>query len=155
MGMSIFWLVALVVFGVAEAATVGLVSIWFAMGALAALIASALDAPTLLQVVIFLAGSFATLLVVRPLAQKYVNDRHVPTNADRVIGQEAVVTETIDNLKGQGQVKVAGTPWTARSGDDTTIPAGATVRVLRIEGVKLYVTPIEAKATDAAAAAEE
>lgn len=150
MGMSIFWLAALVVFGVVEAATVGLVSIWFAMGALAALIASALGVPDLVQVVVFLVGSFATLLVVRPLAQKYVNNRHIPTNADRVIGQEAVVTEAIDNLKGQGQVKVAGTPWTARSGDDAAIPAGTTVRVLRIEGVKLYVTP-----TDAVSTAEE
>ncbi len=141
MGMSLFWLIALVVFGVVEAVTVGLVSIWFAVGALAALIASALNAPVVLQIVAFLVGSFVTLAAVRPLAQRYVNDRRVPTNADRAIGQEAVVTEDIDNLKGQGQVKVAGAPWTARSEEDQPIPAGTVVKVLRIEGVKLYVTP--------------
>ncbi len=142
MNMMIFWLAAMIVFGVVEAATVGLVSIWFAVGALAALIAAALGGPVILQVVIFVAGSLITLLIIRPLAAKYINGRRVPTNADRVIGQEAVVTEAIDNLNARGQVKVAGAPWTARSQDDSPIPAGTTVRVLRIEGVKLYVTPV-------------
>lgn len=140
--MMIIWLAAMIVFGVVEAATVGLVSIWFAVGALASLIAAALNAPVILQVAVFVAGSLITLLVVRPLAAKYINGRRVPTNADRVIGQEAVVTEAIDNLNAQGQVKVAGTPWTARSADDAPIPVGTTVRVLRIEGVKLYVAPV-------------
>ena len=142
MNMMIFWLAAMIVFGVVEAATVGLVSIWFAVGALAALAAAALGGPVILQVVIFVAGSLITLLIIRPLAAKYINGRRVPTNADRVIGQEAVVTEAIDNLNAKGQVKVAGAPWTARSQDDSPIPAGTTVKVLRIEGVKLYVTPI-------------
>lgn len=142
MNMMIFWLAAMIVFGVVEAATVGLVSIWFAVGALAALIAAALGGSVILQVVIFVAGSLITLLIIRPLAAKYINGRRVPTNADRVIGQEAVVTEAIDNLNARGQVKVAGAPWTARSQDDSPIPAGTTVRVLRIEGVKLYVTPV-------------
>ena len=142
MNMMIFWLAAMIVFGVVEAATVGLVSIWFAVGALVALVAAALGAPVILQVVLFVAGSLVTLLIVRPLAAKYINGRRVPTNADRVIGQEAVVTEAIDNLNAKGQVKVAGAPWTARSQDDSPIPAGTTVKVLRIEGVKLYVTPI-------------
>lgn len=142
MNMMIFWLAAMIVFGVVEAATVGLVSIWFAMGALVALISAALGAPVILQVVVFVAGSLITLLIVRPLASKYINGRRVPTNADRVIGQEAVVTEDIDNLNARGQVKVAGAPWTARSQDDSPIPAGTTVKVLRIEGVKLYVTPV-------------
>lgn len=142
MNMMIFWLAAMIIFGVVEAATVGLVSIWFAVGALAALAAAALGGPVILQVVIFVAGSLITLLIIRPLAAKYINGRRVPTNADRVIGQEAVVTEAIDNLNAKGQVKVAGAPWTARSQDDSPIPAGTTVKVLRIEGVKLYVTPI-------------
>lgn len=143
MGMSVFWLAALIVFGVVEALTVGLVSIWFAVGALAALIASALHASVVIQIAVFLVASFITLMLVRPLAQRYVNDRRIPTNADRVIGQDAVVTEEIDNLKGQGQVKVAGAPWTARSESGETIPAGRTVKVLRIEGVKLFVENAE------------
>lgn len=141
MNMSLFWLVALVLFGIAEAATVGLASIWFAMGALAALIAAGVNAPALVQIVLFLGVSFITLLLVRPLAQRYVNDRHVATNADRVIGQEAIVTLEIDNVKGQGQVNVAGAIWTARSQTDDPIPVDARVQVLRIEGVKVYVIP--------------
>ena len=145
---SILWLVTLIIFGVVEAATVGLASIWFAAGALAALILSAFLNSLLVQVVVFLAVSFVTLLLVRPLAQKYFNARRTATNADRVIGQEAVVVQEIDNLRGLGQVKVGdllgGMPWTARSAGEQILPVGTTVRVERIEGVKLYVTPIPA-----------
>ena len=135
MSMSLFWLIAMVLFGVLEAVTVGLTSIWFAVGALAALIAASLGAFALVQVIVFLVVSFVTLLLVRPLAQRYINDRKEPTNADRVIGREAVVTQAIDNLKGEGQVNVSGAVWTARSQEEAPIPAGARVRVLRIEGV--------------------
>ena len=125
MNMSLFWLIALILFGGLEAVTVGLTSIWFAVGALAALVACAADAPMLVQVVVFLGVSFLTLLLVRPMAQKYVNDRHVATNADRVIGREAVVIQKIDNLEGQGQVSVSGAVWTARSQEEQVIPIPA------------------------------
>ena len=115
MSMSLFWLIAMVLFGVLEAVTVGLTSIWFAVGALAALIAASFEAAVLVQIVIFLVVSFLTLLLVRPLAQRYINDRKEATNADRVIGQEAVVIQTINNLKGEGQVSVSGAVWTASS----------------------------------------
>ena len=126
MSMSLFWLIAMVLFGVLEAVTVGLTSIWFAVGALAALIAASLGAFALVQVIVFLVVSFVTLLLVRPLA----------------IGREAVVTQAIDNLKGEGQVNVSGAVWTARSQEEAPIPAGARVRVLRIEGVKVIVSPV-------------
>lgn len=142
MSMSLFWLIAMVLFGVLEAVTVGLTSIWFAVGALAALIAASLGAFALVQVIVFLVVSFVTLLLVRPLAQRYINDRKEPTNADRVIGREAVVTQAIDNLKGEGQVNVSGAVWTARSQEEAPIPAGTRVRVLRIEGVKVIVSPV-------------
>ena len=142
MSMSLFWLIAMVLFGVLEAVTVGLTSIWFAVGALAALIAASLGAFALVQVIVFLVVSFVTLLLVRPLAQRYINDRKEPTNADRVIGREAVVTQAIDTLKGEGQVNVSGAVWTARSQEEAPIPAGARVRVLRIEGVKVIVSPV-------------
>ena len=142
MSMSLFWLIAMVLFGVLEAVTVGLTSIWFAVGALAALLAASLGAFALVQVIVFLVVSFVTLLLVRPLAQRYINDRKEPTNADRVIGREAVVTQAIDNLKGEGQVNVSGAVWTARSQEEAPIPAGARVRVLRIEGVKVIVSPV-------------
>ena len=141
MSMSLFWLIAMVLFGVLEAVTVGLTSIWFARGALGALAAAAAAAPVIVQIVVFLGVSFLTLLLVRPLAQRFVNDRKVATNADRVIGQEAVVTEDIDNIQGRGRVTIAGADWTARTEDDQPIPAGSMVRVLRIEGVKVIVAP--------------
>ena len=143
MNMSLFWLIAMVLFGVLEAVTVGLTSIWFAVGALAALIAALPGPAPWCRSIVFLAVSFVTLLLVRPLAQRYINDRKEPTNADRVIGQEAVVTQTIDNLKGEGQVSISGAVWTARSQEEAPIPAGSRVRVLRIEGVKVIVSPAQ------------
>ena len=141
MSMSLFWLVAMVLFGVLEAVTVGLTSIWFALGALGALAAAAASAPVIVQIVVFLGVSFLALLLVRPLAQRFVNDRKVATNADRVIGREAVVTEDIDNIQGKGRVSISGADWTARTEDEQPIPAGSMVRVLRIEGVKVIVAP--------------
>ena len=143
MPMPALWFVLLVVFAIVEAATVGLASIWFAAGALAAMIASLLHAPLWLQIVLFLAVSFVTLLLARPLARKLLAPGYQPTNADRILGQEAVVTETIDNLAGRGLVSVGGSVWTARAQDDQPIAAGTVVRILRIEGVKVFVTPAE------------
>ncbi|MPM74022.1 hypothetical protein SDC9_121007 [bioreactor metagenome] len=139
--MSVFWLIALVVFAVVEAVTVGLASVWFAAGALAALIAAGAGGALWLQIAVFLTVSFLALVLIRPLAQKFFTPRHQPTNADRIVGSKAVVTREIDNLKAQGLVSVSGVIWTARAEDDQVIPEGATVRVLRIEGVKAYVTP--------------
>ena len=138
---SIVWLVLLIVFAVGEAVTVGLTSIWFAAGALGALITSTLTENLLIQIIVFLALSFVTLLLVRPLARKYFIPRRVATNADRILGQEGIVTEDIDNIQGRGRVTIAGADWTARTEDDQPIPAGSMVRVLRIEGVKVIVAP--------------
>ena len=137
--MSIVWLVLMVLLLILEAATAGLTSIWFALGALAALIASLLRGALWLQLAWFLAVSVLTLWLTRPLALKYLNSRRVATNADRVIGAEAVVTEDIDNIAGSGAVHVDGHEWTARSGSGANIAKGAVVRVERIEGVKLIV----------------
>ena len=138
--MPVLWLVAMVVLLVVEAAVPGLVSIWFALGALAALISSLFHAPVWLQLVWFLLVSVVSLILTRPLVKKYVNSRTTPTNADMVIGKDAIVTETIDNLHGKGAVLLEGKTWTARMADETqTAEAGKKVRVLRIEGVKLIV----------------
>jgi len=136
---KIIWLVLLILFGVGEAATVGLTSIWFAAGSFVALIAALLGAEIWLQIVLFLATSLITLIAARPLVKKYLNPSYQPTNADRVIGADAVVTEEINNLLAQGAVSVSGLTWSARSSHDTVIPVGTIVRVDRIEGVKLYV----------------
>ena len=141
--LKIAWLALLILFGVGEAVTVGLTSVWFAVGALGALLCALLGGGLWLQLGVFLALSGLSLALVRPLARKFLTPGYSATNADRVIGQEAVVTQAIDNLRAQGQVNIAGQAWTARSQDDTCIPEGALVRVLRIEGVKVFVSPMK------------
>lgn len=140
--MSVIWLAALVVFLVIEGLTVGLTSIWFGAGALVSLVVSLLNGPLWLQITLFLAVSLVTMLLVRPLAQRYLNNSRTPTNADRVIGEEAVVTETIDNLQGRGQVNIAGQIWTARTEGEQPQAKGTRVLVRRIEGVKVIVAPV-------------
>ena len=98
-------------------------------------------APLWLQLVWFFAVSIAAFAVTRPLVKKYINSRTQPTNADMLIGQECLVTEDIDNLAGRGAVAIGGKVWTARAQTDAPIPAGTAAIVLRIEGVKLIVTP--------------
>ena len=142
--MSVIWLIAMVILLIVEAMVPGLISIWFAIGALAALISALFHAPVWLQLVWFFAISILTLVLTRPFVKKYVNSRVTPTNADVVLGKDAVVTERIDNLHAQGAVMLDGKVWTARTEkEQVTVEAGETVRVLRIEGVKLIV---EAKA---------
>lgn len=143
MAFKLIWAGLLVVFIVGEAATVGLTSIWFAAGALAALICALLGGPLWLQIVLFLLLSALCLAAIRPLAQKHLNNKVEPTNADRVIGAEAVVTEDIDNLRAVGAVRIGGVIWSARSESDAPIPAGTLVRVLRIEGVKVFVEQVK------------
>ena len=140
MQMSVFWLIAMVVLLVIEAVVPGLISIWFALGALAALISALFHAPIWLQIVWFVAVSVIALVLTRPLVRKYVNGRITPANADMVIGKDAVVTEAIDNLHARGAVLLDGKTWTARMDrEDENAQTGETVRVLRIEGVKLIV----------------
>ena len=139
---STIWLIILVVLVAGEAVTVGLTFIWFAIGALGGLVTAWLGGEIWLQVVVFLALSALALVLVRPLASQFLKTSHSPTNADRVIGQMAVVTEAIDNVEGRGQVNIAGQVWSARSEHDVAIPSGTEVKVLRIEGVKVYVESI-------------
>ena len=137
----IVWAGLTVLFVIVELATYGLASIWFALGSLAALIVAALGGAIWLQIVVFAVVSAATLLLTRPLAQKYVNSRTQATNADRVIGAKALVTEEINELAGTGSVRVDGKIWTARSTDDSVLPIGARVVVKEIRGVRLIVEP--------------
>lgn len=138
---SVIWLIAIVAFAIVEGVTVGLVSVWFCAGALAAFAASLLGANVWFQFGLFIAVSFAALIAVRPLAKKVLIPKRQATNADRILGTEGVVTQAIDNLKGEGQVSLKGQVWTARSGDGQAIGPGTRVRVLRIEGVKVFVAP--------------
>ncbi|MBQ7435429.1 MAG: NfeD family protein [Oscillospiraceae bacterium] len=138
--MTALWLGAMIVLLIVEALAPGLVSIWFALGALAAMISSMLGAPLWLQLVWFFLVSVVSLLLTRPLAKKYVNGRAVPTNADMAIGKDCVVTETIDNVRGTGAVSVGGKIWTARmASPEGRAEKGTVLRAVRIEGVKLIV----------------
>ena len=138
--MTVIWIAAIVVFGIAEAATAGLVSIWFVGGSAAALVAAAFDGPLWLQGVLFLLVSVALLFATRPLARR-MREKVVPTNADRVLHHLARVTETIDNARSTGAVYIDGKTWTARSEDGTVIAKDTMAEVVRMEGVKLYVVP--------------
>ena len=137
--MLIFWIVLLVVLVIVEAVTAQLVTIWFAAGAAAALIAERCHAPEWLQWIIFIAVSVIALIATRPLVRKVTKNKRQPTNADRCIGQTAVVLEEINNIEGKGQVQVNGIPWTARSLDGTVFKRDELVTVERIDGVKLIV----------------
>ena len=143
MTMKIAWLALLILFSVGEAITVGLTSVWFAVGALGGLLTAQLGGGTVAQIVVFLTLSGLSLALVRPLTKRFLVPGYSATNADRAIGRDAVVTLEIDNLKGQGQVSIAGQSWTARSEDGCIIPVGKTVKVLRIEGVKVFVAQPE------------
>lgn len=141
LNMTFVWLVAMVGLLVIEALVPGLVSIWFAAGALVALLLSLVGGELWLQFTCFLVVSLVLLALTRPLAKKYVNAHTTPTNADRLIGADCVVTEEIDNLRGTGAVSVDGKVWTARlETPDGKAPKGTVVKALRIEGVRLIVT---------------
>lgn len=137
--LTVIWVVLLIVFLVLEAVSVQLVSAWFAVGALAALIANLCGLHVVWQIVLFLAVSAICLVATRPLVKKLTAAKIQKTNADRCIGAEAVVIEEINNLEPTGQVKAVGNVWTARSADNSVIPKGAVVIVERMEGVKLIV----------------
>ena len=124
---AIVWLGVMILFAVGEAITVGLTSIWFAVGA-----------------------SGITLALVRPLAKKLLRPGYSATNADRVIGTVGVVTQAVNNLAGEGLVNLAGQVWSARSKTEEVIPVGQEVRVLHIQGVKVIVEPVAADRTEEA-----
>ena len=142
MGLAIMWLLLVIVFVVIEALTVQMLCIWFAGGALVALVFSLLNLPVWLQVTVFAAVSVALLVLTRPLVKKMNRGPHTRTNADRVIDKTAIVTEDIDNLVSQGAVSVSGQVWSARAKNGSPIPVGTKVIVRSIEGVKVIVEEI-------------
>lgn len=137
------WLAVLAALLILEAATVQLVAVWFMGGALAAMLVSLCGLDVLWQVVVFAFFSGLSLALLRPLLANRLKARKVPTNADMVIGQTAVVLETIDNIQSTGRVRVSGLGWAARSYDNTVISSGTKVGVCAIDGVKLIVIPIK------------
>ena len=142
--MIYLWIGAMVVFGLLEAATVNMISIWFVGGALVALISAVLGAQLWVQCLIFFVVSGILLAFLFPFAKKYMKGKTVPTNLDRMVGKEAVITETVDNLRGTGALKIDGKEWSVRSTSGDVIEPGCVVKVVKIEGVRLYVEPVGA-----------
>lgn len=136
------WLVLLILFVMMEASSVTLVSLWFAAGALVAVVAALLGASLTVQTVLFVLVSVVLLALLRPILKKYVDPQIQKTNVDALVGQECTVTEDIDNLAACGRVKVGGMSWSARSAAGEHIPAGTVVKIEAVQGVKLLVTPV-------------
>ncbi len=140
---SVVWLGLLVVLLLVELATMGLTTIWFAGGALAAFAVSMFTEAVLAQVLVFLAVSVVLLIFTRPFAVKFVNQNRVRTNADSLIGKVGVVTVEIDNLESRGEVQVSGQIWSARSKEgEKKLEKGTQVKILEISGVKLIVEAV-------------
>ena len=143
---AIIWLILMIVFILMETTTVMLVSVWFAAGALVALILSLFSLPLPVQVIAFAVVSCGLLALLRPMVQKFLKPKIVKTNVDSVIGSTGPVTVAIENNTAVGQVKLGALYWTARSTTGNPIPEGTLVRVDRVEGVKVYVSTVEVSA---------
>ena len=140
---AFMWFALLVIFIVVEAVTVNMVSAWFATGSLAALVVALLGGKLWLQVAVFLVVSAVALALLRPLAKKHFTPKITRTNVDAMAGKTCLCVTAVDNLTGVGQVKVGDVEWSARSTTGEPIPAGVQVKIDRVEGVKVYVTPIK------------
>ena len=135
-----FWLIALIIFIIFEVATLGLTTMWFALGALAAMAVAVVGGQIWLQIAVFVVVSIVSLFGFRKVALNLFNQNREKTNADGLIGKKGIVTEEISNLHATGQVTVSGLEWTARSvNDEVTIENGAVVVIREISGVKLIV----------------
>lgn len=137
---TVIWAIGIIAFIVLEAVTYQLVSVWFAMGAVGGIIASALGATFTVQMIIFIALSVVFLIALRPVSMKVLKARGAKTNIDGLIGKEVLITKDIDNINGAGEGKINGMTWSVRSLDNAKIPANTTAVVEKVEGVKLIVT---------------
>ena len=146
---ALCWLLLAALFIVIEIISLGLTTIWFAGGAFVAALAGLAGVSLTIQVALFLIVSIILLVLTRPVAVKYLDSKTQKTTSEALIGQKAVVLQTIDNLKTEGQVKVNGMEWTARAKtDEMVIPEGEVVTILEIQGVKLIVEPVSQEETD-------
>ena len=139
---AIVWLGLMVAFVVMEATTVQLICIWFAAGSLAAMVVSLLGGAFWLQLLVFFAVSIALLAALWPLAKKHFKPKLTATNTDALIGRICTVTETIDPVEG-GRVKLGDVTWSASSQQGTKIPTGAQVKILKVQGVKVFVEEVK------------
>lgn len=137
--MPFVWLIIAVMLGILEAVTVSLVSVWFAVGAVAAIIPAYFGAPLWSQILVFLAVSAISFAFTRRFFKDVVKVKKQPTNVDGLIGTDGIVTAEINNLEGGGKVYISGLTWSARTADGKGVPEGAVVTVCKIEGATLIV----------------
>lgn len=137
--MPLVWLAIAIILGVIEAVTVTLISIWFAIGALAAIIPAYFGVPLWGQILVFLAVSAIAFAFTKRFFKDIVKVKKQPTNSDSLIGADGIVTAEINNLEGTGKVYISGLTWSAKTSDGKTIPEGAVVSVEKIEGASLFV----------------
>lgn len=142
--MLFVWLGLIVLFSVVEAATVSMVSLWFVGGSLAGLVVTLLGGQLWVQIMVCLIVSAALLACLRPFVRKFVTPKKTATNVDMVLGRTAYITEPVDNLRATGALKLDGKEWTVRSMNDEILPEGTLVRIVKLEGVKLFVEPAHA-----------
>lgn len=139
---SAIWLIVAVVLAVIEASTAQLVCIWFALGAVCAMITAIITENVLIQVLIFILSTAVFLILTRKIVRRLTDVKASKTNADSLIGKEFIVLEEVDNLKETGTLKVSGTVWSVRNTEEGVIPSGTKVIIEKIEGVKLFVKPV-------------
>ena len=137
---AFFWFVIAAACIVLEASTVGLVSIWFAVGALSAMLASILGGELWLQILLFLVMSGSLLALLRPVSKKYFTPKLIKTNVDALVGTTGMVLEAVDNDRETGRVKLSGMEWAARSTNSEKLPVNTRIRVDKVEGVKVFVS---------------
>ncbi len=138
--MTLIWLLIVIVLGLIELFTVNLVTIWFVASGIVALVLSYFDVPVPIQVTVFVILGIILLFTTKKPLENMLNKTKQKTNVDRVLDMEGIVTEEIDK-NSPGEVKVDGKRWTAIA--DTKIPKDATVKILKIEGVKLIVEEVK------------
>lgn len=140
----LFWLGLMVIFLIIEAVTVGLATIWFAAGALAAIIAALLKGGLLLQILLFFLVSLVLLIFTRPVALKYFSGNKLRTNYEDAIDKTVKIIERVDNIGGTGTAVLNGQEWTARmQKDDMILEEGELAKVAAVKGVKLILIPLE------------
>ncbi len=145
---TMVWLAVMIVLIVLEIITVGLTTIWFAGGALAAMFVSVFGGSTILQIAVFLVVSFVLVIFTRPLALKYIKTSRIKTNYEGIIGKVVRITQDVDNISGTGCAVVNGQEWTVRAAeDDKKLAAGTLAKVVNISGVKLIVESYEEETT--------
>ena len=138
-----YWFAIAAILIVIEIATMGLTTIWFAVGALLAGFLNLFGVNLWIQIIVFGITALILLVLTRPWAQKFLNSKTQKTNADSLVGEVCLTTAPVDNLKGEGKVQVRGMEWSARSEDGNPIPKDKKVRILKIQGVKLIVEPYD------------